>query len=38
MGVADILKKQSQTADKGWSSILGELDAGLITPYRKNQV
>ena len=33
---ANILNKQSRTADKGWSSIWG-LDEGLTTPRRKNQ-
>jgi hypothetical protein len=31
---ANILNKQSQTADKGWSSILG-LRVGLTTPHLK---
>jgi hypothetical protein len=33
---ANILNKQSRTADKGWSSSLG-LGVGLITPRRKKQ-
>ena len=32
---ANILKKQSRTADKGWSSSLG-LGEVLTTPHRKN--
>jgi hypothetical protein len=32
---ANILKKQSRTADKGWSSSLGGLGVGLTTPHRK---
>jgi hypothetical protein len=31
---ANILNKQSRTADKGWSSSLG-LGVGLTTPHRK---
>jgi hypothetical protein len=34
---ANILNKQSRTADSGWSSSLG-LGVGLITPYRKKKV
>jgi hypothetical protein len=32
---ANILNKQSRTADKGWSSSLG-LGVGLTTPHRKH--
>jgi hypothetical protein len=35
---ANILNKQSRTADKGWSSGLGELGVGLTTPHRKNKL
>jgi hypothetical protein len=31
----NILNKQSQKADKGWSSSLG-LGMGMITPHHKN--
>jgi len=33
---ANILNKQSRTADKGWSSSLGGLGEVLTTPHRKN--
>jgi hypothetical protein len=34
--VANIMNKQSRTADKGWSSILGWLGGVLTTPHSKN--
>jgi len=34
---ANILNKQSQTADNGWSSSLG-VSEGLTTPNRKNKL
>jgi len=33
---ANILNKQSRTADKEWSSSLGGLGELLTTPHRKN--
>jgi hypothetical protein len=36
-GVANILNKQSQSPENGWSSSLG-LRVGLTTPHRKNML